>query len=210
MLRFIYANDLGVFPKLADTMFRDRAAQFRERLGWDVTVDTQGHERDEYDNENPLYVIWQNADGGHGGSFRLLPTTGPTMVNDHFTHLMNGRRVESPLIWECTRFCLEKGSGPRVAAALMLGGGGIMERFEIEHFIGVFDAPMTRIYSRIGSAPTVLGAVGQGRAKTSVGLWSFSNDARARVARSAGLSPALIRLWLDRCFGREIQARKSA
>jgi len=68
MLRYIYAQDLDRFPTLAEGMFKDRADQFKTRLGWDVTVDAQGYERDEYDALNPLYVIWENADGSHGGS----------------------------------------------------------------------------------------------------------------------------------------------
>ena len=111
MIRYIYGNDLHKFPKLARTMFLDRADQFKTRLGWDVTVDDRGFERDAYDDENPLYVIWENRDGSHGGSMRLLPTVGRTMVNDHFIHLTDGVRIESPLIWECTRFCLSRGAG---------------------------------------------------------------------------------------------------
>ena len=125
MLRYIYANQLGQFPRLRDEMFTHRAEQFRTRLGWDVSVDAQGHERDEYDDLNPLYIIWETADGGHGGSSRFLPTTGPVMVNDHFSHLLSGP-IRSPLIWECTRFCMAPGQGPNVAAALMLGGGELM------------------------------------------------------------------------------------
>ena len=45
MLRYVYASDLGDHPKLANTMFCDRADQFKTRLGWDVTVDAKGHER---------------------------------------------------------------------------------------------------------------------------------------------------------------------
>lgn len=210
MLRFIQENDLTLFPKLAQGMYRDRAAQFRDRLGWDVHVNEHGEERDEYDAENPLYVIWQNADGGHGGSLRLLPTTGRTMVNEHFLDLTGGVQIESPQIWECTRFCLSRTARPRVAAALMLGGGEIMQNFGIEHFVGVFDAPMSRIYSKIGSSPTVLGTAGLGRAKTSVGLWEFTPEAHRAVARSAGLSPALVRLWFERSFGRYARVAMSA
>ena len=47
MLRYIYADSLDQFPRLADQMFRDRAGQFKTRLGWDVTVDAKEHERDE-------------------------------------------------------------------------------------------------------------------------------------------------------------------
>ena len=133
MLRYLYADDLPTYPKLADTMFRDRADQFKTRLGWDVTVDAAGHEHDEYDDLNPLYVIWENADGSHGGSMRFLPTTGSVMVNDHFSDLLGGGAVSSPVIWERTRFCLARGADAKVAAALMLGGGEIMQGFEIEH-----------------------------------------------------------------------------
>ena len=210
MLRFIYADDLGQYPKLASAMFRDRAVQFRDRLGWDVTVDAAGEERDEYDALNPLYVIWQTGDGGHGGSMRFLPTTGRTMVNEHFLDLTGGVRIESPLIWECTRFCLARDAGARVAAALMLGGGEVMQQFGVEHFVGVFDAPMVRIYSRIGSAPTVLGSAGSGRTRTSVGLWDFTPQGQRQVAQRAGISPALVQLWFERSFGPAHKARISA
>ena len=120
MLRYIYGDELNQFPKLRDTMFRDRACQFKARLGWEVDVDATGQERDAYDDKNPLYVIWQRADGSHGGSMRFLPTVAETMVNDHFTHLTDGVEIRHPMIWECTRFCLAKGAETRVSAALML------------------------------------------------------------------------------------------
>ncbi len=200
MLRYVYANELDQFPRLADEMFTHRADQFHRRLGWDVTVDGQGHEQDEYDDLNPLYVIWETAEGGHGGSTRFLPTVGPVMINDHFSHLTSGP-IRSPLIWECTRFCMAPGQGPNVAAALMLGGGELMNGFGVTHFVGVFDARMVRIYSRVGSSPEVLGGVGKGRERISVGLWSFEKEAQARVAARAGVSPALSQAWFDRDFG---------
>ncbi|MCC1491665.1 acyl-homoserine-lactone synthase [Cognatishimia sp. F0-27] len=200
MIRYIYGNDLHQFPLLATTMFRDRADQFHTRLGWEVSVDAHGEERDAYDDLNPLYVIWENEDGTHGGSMRLLPTTGQTMVNDHFIHLTDGVRIESPFIWECTRFCLARGATPGVAAALMLAGGEVMRGFNVEHYVGVFDARMVRIYRRIGASPEVLGQEGEGRAMIAVGLWEFTEEAQALVAKSAGVSPDLSRRWFERAF----------
>lgn len=200
MLRYVYASDLDDFPKLARTMFQDRADQFKSRLGWDVQVDHNGFERDEYDDLNPLYVIWEEPDGSHGGSMRFLPTTGRTMVNEHFGDLISGPIV-SPLIWECTRFCLTRGAGSHVAAALMLGGGEIMQNFGIEHFVGVFDARMVRIYRMIGSSPEVLGSAGNGRDQISVGLWHFDDQAAASVAERAGVPMERSRQWFDRSFG---------
>ena len=194
MLHFLYADQLDRHPVLKRGMFRDRADQFATRLGWEVTVEN-GEERDAYDALNPLYVIWQDESGGHGGSLRLLPTTGPCMVNDHFTHLTDGVAIRSPLIWECTRFCLSRGAKSHVAAALMLGGGEVMRRCGVEHLVGVFDARMVRIYRAIGASPTVVGARGEGAERISVGLWEETPEARARVARRAGIDPAHCADW---------------
>jgi|TARA_B110000483_G_scaffold228475_1_gene291328 acyl homoserine lactone synthase len=182
-------------------MFRDRADQFKIRLNWEVNVDAHGFERDEYNDLNPLYVIWENADGTHVGSMRFLPTVGRVMVNDHFPHLLGGGPIFSPTIWECTRFCLSRAANPKVVAALMLAGGEIMEGFGVEHVVGVFDARMVRIYRRIGSSPEVLGREGEGRAQISGGLWHFASEAKAQVAQKAGLSSEISRLWFDRALG---------
>ena len=201
MLRFLYGSQLGRFEKLRRSMHLDRTYQFRDRRGWPVNVDENGEERDEYDRDDTLYVIWENQDGSHGGSMRLLPTTGRTMVNDHFLHLTDGKPVLSPSVWECTRFCLSRNASPRVAAALMLAGGEVMQHFGIAYFVGVFDAPMKRIYQKIGAEPRVLGSAGYGRSQTSVGLWSMTEQAKRAVSRSAAISAPLMRLWFERSFG---------
>ncbi|MCF6231982.1 MAG: autoinducer synthase [Rhodobacteraceae bacterium] len=203
MIRYIYADDLSLYPKLASSMFRDRADQFHTRLGWPVDVDDLGEERDQYDALNPLYVIWEQPDGRHGGSMRFLPTTGRVMVNEIFGHLIGDGTITSPHIWECTRFCLARGADAKTAAGLMLAGGEIMSGFGIRHFVGVFDARMQRIYRAIGSSPEVLGSQGQGREMISVGLWEFTEAARRKVAQRAGISPTLSQLWFDRAFGSE-------
>lgn len=201
MLRYLYGDQLCNHPKLVDSMFRDRAEQFHERLDWDVTVDDRGWERDEYDDLNPLYVIWETDDGNHGGSMRFLPTTGQTMVNDHFVDLMDGVQLQSPFIWECTRFCLKPKAEGRVAASLMLAGGELMKAFDVRHFVGVFDARMVRIYRLIGSSPDVLGQSGEGRNWVAVGLWTYDDEARDRVARRAGISSELSEKWFESSFG---------
>jgi len=207
MLRYIYADDLSRFPRLASTMFKDRADQFLTRLNWEVSVDANGYERDEYDAENPLYVIWERPDGTHGGSMRFLPTTGRTMVNDHFLDLTDGERVSSPLVWECTRFCLAPGADARVSAALMLGGMEIGRGEGLSHAVGVFDARMVRIYRRLGWGPIVLGTSGAGREAISVGLWDFGDNVRPRLLTKAGVSGEVSQFWYDRAFdGKTVRA----
>ena len=199
MIRYLQAHDFPRFSKLAEGMFRDRTAQFRDRLGWDVSVDAEGRERDQYDIPQALYVIWEEADGRHGGSMRFLPTTGTTMVNEHFLHLTDGARVASPRIWECTRFCLAPGAEGRVAAALMLGGLELGLRFGLSHAVGVFDAPMLRVYRALGWSPEVLGTADG----VSAGLWAFDPALRAILCRRAKVSPEFADWWVRRAFGEE-------
>jgi acyl homoserine lactone synthase len=200
MLRYIYGDSLHQFPLLRDTMFRDRADQFKNRLGWAVNVNAAGHERDEYDDLNPLYVIWENEDGSHGGSMRFLPTTGSTMVNDHFSHLTDGVRIESPLIWECTRFCLAPGAERKVTAALTVGAGEVMDEFKLDHFVGVFDPRMERIYRLMGLSPDVIGRAGEGRDEIGVGLWEMRADVFAPTLAKLGVDRATSKEWLLRAF----------
>ncbi len=210
MLRYIYGDQLAAYPLLRDTMHADRAIQFHDRLGWDVTVDANGFERDEYDDINPLYVIWENPNGTHGGSMRFLPTSGRTMVHDHFADLLCGADIRSDKIWESTRFCVSQGAGAHVAAGLMLAGGELMRAFDLTHLLGVFDARMVRIYNMIGAAPVVLGSSGKGRDKISVGLWAFRHSDRSVVLRRAGVSSDASEHWFKRSFGHAIKRKQIA
>ena len=209
MIRYIYGDTLNAFPRLRDGMFQDRAVQFRDRLQWDVAVDEQGFERDDYDDLNPLYVIWEEPGGRHGGSMRFLPTSGRTMVNDHFAHLSE-TQISSPLIWECTRFCLAPDASARVAGLLMLAGGELMRAFSLTHLLGVFDARMVRIYKMIGASPEILGSDGEGRDKISVGLWPYRAQDRLRVLRRAGVSSEISEAWFERSFGHPIKLQNAA
>lgn len=201
MLRYIYAHDLNAFSDLAHSMFTDRADQFRTRLGWDVNIDPNGEERDQYDALDPLYVIWEMPDGSHGGSMRFLPTTGPVMVNEVFGELTGGNPISSPLIWECTRFCLAREATGNVAGALTLAGLEIMRNLGVAHFAGVFDRRMVRIYRSLGFSPEVISSSGSGRDQISLGLWEYDPDSYQRVAQRAGITPEVSQLWFDLSFG---------
>jgi N-acyl-L-homoserine lactone synthetase len=203
MIRYVTGKELPSFPLLQETMFRDRAVQFRHRLGWEVEVDANGWEQDDYDLLNPIYVIWQMPNGRHGGSMRFLPTVGRTMINDHFRHLSGGRAVSHPKMWECTRFCLSEDADSNASAALLLGGAQLGVGFGLARAVGVFDARMVRIYRLLGWQPAVLGSAGKGADAISLGVWEFSEEVRRKMAAKAGVSPEVSSLWFDRAFGPE-------
>ena len=195
MLHFLYGDELSTRPALAHSMFKDRAEQFNRRLGWDVYVDRLGEERDEYDKLNPLYVIASGPNGLHEASMRLLPTVGQTMVNDHFLDLTDGVKIQSPVIWECTRFCVSPTTQFNVATKILAAGGKVMAEFSIEHFVGVFDRKMLAVYRRIGSSPTVVGWSKEEQTKVGVGLWKYTSDNYLQLLSKCGLSPIEMELW---------------
>ncbi len=210
MIRFVYGDELDRFPILKKTMFRDRAEQFKNRLNWDVSVTASGEEIDQYDELNPLYIIWEMPDGRHGGSMRVLPTVGRTMTAEHFRHLTDGVHVCSPLIWEVTRFCLAPGAAPGVAAALMLAGCELAQRFGLAQALGVFDARMVRIYGRIGFQPEVIGTDGAGRDAISVGVWTFTDEARRAISARSGIPLEAAEAWFDEAFSPVLETKRAA
>lgn len=195
MIYFLYGSALASEPVLAHSMFLDRGAQFKTRLGWEVIVNEFGEEQDEYDLLNPLYVIVADDSGRHEASMRLLPTTGQNMVNDHFLDIAGGVSINSPIVWECTRFCTSPGARPNSAAKLMTAGGKVMQELCIEHFVGVFDHKMLPVYRLIGSVPTVLGWSQGGTNKIGVGLWKYCADNYKRLLNRSGLSAVEIELF---------------
>lgn len=192
MIRFMYGNELDAAPELRRSMHMDRSFQFSQRLKWDVSVNDEGEERDQYDQLNPLYIVVEDSNGSHAGSMRLLPTVGPTMVNDHFLHLTDGVAIQSPMIWECTRLCLGPSSTRGTASALLAAGAKVMLEFNVLHYVGVFDTRMIRIYARLGASPTIVGCSGNQSDQIAVGLWEFDDQKFHRLCLNGGVSPKQI------------------
>lgn len=195
MIRFLFGTDLEDHPELAADMFRDRAAQFRDRHGWDVTVDALGWETDQYDVLDPLYVIAVDGDGGHAGSMRFLPTTGPHMLADVFGHVATP--ICAPNTWEVTRFCLAPGAGREVARTLLLGASQMGLALGLSHAIGIYDAPMARVYRRLGWEPVHLGEANG----IAAGLWRFSAEKQDELCAKLGLHARTPKRWFEQDLG---------
>lgn len=197
MIRYFFASQLNENAELAADMFRDRATQFRDRMGWDVTVDDMGWETDQYDLIDPLYVVVENGKDRHGGSMRFLPTTGRTMLDEIFPHLTGGTPIRSPGIWECTRFCLSPGATGKIAQMLLLAASELGLAIGVRQSVGVFDHPMMRVYRRLGWAPELLGH----RDGIAAGLWTFSEEVHDKLCADTGMEPRALRGIFERALG---------
>ncbi len=200
MIVVLEQHNADQYRHLIDEMFRLRARIFRDRLNWDVEV-TDGKERDRYDDEQPVYIIYcDNGARVVKGSLRLLPTTGPTLLADIFSDtLPDAVNLTAPSIWECTRFCLDDNlwEGGRedemlfASAALIEAVGDVALRAGIEAIIGNFDEPMLRLYRRVGCEVEVLGSTSRYGRPVYLGLHPISEPivrrikARLNKARSA-------------------------
>jgi N-acyl-L-homoserine lactone synthetase len=167
MLKVIEGTRSSLFPAEMDAMFRNRAAVFSERLGWEVIV-KNGRERDVFDDENPLYLISVDpCTGEYWGSLRLLPTTGPNMLRDVFPFLLEkDESIESATIWETSRICAVSAegqpertrSGVNLALGELLAGiGEIAITAGLTQVVAVFDARIYRVLKAAGCNPQLIG-----------------------------------------------------
>jgi acyl homoserine lactone synthase len=127
-----------------------------------------GKERDKYDDEAPVYIIYTDEHRREvRGSLRLLPTTGPTLLADHFADTIpDAVHLSSPTIWEATRFCLSETILDReshegllfASTAIITAVGEIAVKAGIESIVGNFDTAMLRLYRRIGCGVEILGS----------------------------------------------------
>jgi N-acyl-L-homoserine lactone synthetase len=111
----------GLFTIELDSMHRDRKRVFVDRLKWNVPVVDDVYEKDQFDNENAVYIVATDADTGqHHASLRLTPTLKPHMLRDVFSTLCEDGVPAGPHIWELTRICISP-SLPRELARKSLG-----------------------------------------------------------------------------------------
>ena len=134
MIRIIPGEWRARYPRLIDEMHKLRRSVFHERLKWQVTVINRW-EIDGYDALDPLYVLSLDEDERVIGGLRLLPTTGFNMLNDTFSQLLpDHARIQSPLIWESSRFTVKMTGDTRLDAPVIsrataeLGRGGDLRR----------------------------------------------------------------------------------
>lgn len=162
MIIVIDALNRDEYSGLLDQMFRLRAEVFGERLGWDVKI-TDGREIDEFDALDPAYVIGVDEEGHVVSCVRALQTTGPHMLADVFSAILDGEPpLRSARIWESTRFCVDtrrlgkgdsKLSVSQATCELMIGALEYAQASGISDIITVIDPIMNRVLKRSDNAP---------------------------------------------------------
>ena len=202
MIVCINGSDREQHQDLVQEMYRQRARVFSERMKWDVIV-RDGMEYDEFDEENPLYLISVDEKTGClRGSLRLLPTTGPNMLRDVFPQLLPPDQIiESPTVWESSRFSMDveaitPQAGRRVSyvtCELIAGITEISLQSGISHIVSVFDAAMFRVLKAAGAGPDLIGGGRRiGVCTTYAGMFEMSDDFLDAVRRAGGIEGSVL------------------
>nr|WP_170538705.1 acyl-homoserine-lactone synthase [Ruegeria arenilitoris] len=150
------------FKDVLDEMFKLRARVFGDRLGWEVNIQ-DGREFDQFDSLNPAHVVSINDEGDVVGCMRLLQTTGPHMLADVFSSILDGEPpIRSAQVWEATRFCVDtkrlgrgrgKNSVSYVTSEVMIGSFEYAQEAGVLDSVAVIDPVMNRVLQRSGNAP---------------------------------------------------------
>ena len=104
MIHIVNAENRAIFAADLHAMHRQRKAVFVDGLGWNVPVQGE-QEVDAYDRHGTIYLLAHDASGDLIGSARLLPTTSPHLMSDHFAHLCQKGVLHGVHTWEASRFC---------------------------------------------------------------------------------------------------------
>ena len=206
MIEIIQGDDIARRKDVVEEMFRIRARVFHDILKWDVTV-KDGLEIDQFDDADPLYLVSIDEETGEiQGSVRLLPTTGPNMLRDVFGCLMaEGEVVESPLVWESSRFSLNPDYSRHansnlntVTVELLLGLVEMGMAAGIEYIVSVYDARMSRIFKRANCAADIIGGPMKiGTVPTFAGLFDINAERWHSIASVADIRKPVIGNWSE-------------
>ena len=162
MIYVIDSLNHSAHSTLLNDMFRLRKRVFHDRLGWDVQI-ADGLETDLFDDLDPAHVVSVDDEGNVVGCMRLLQTTGPHMLADVFSSLLDGEPpLRSSTVWEATRFCVDtqrlaggrgRNSISYVTSEVMIGAFEFAMAAGVQDAVAVIDPVMSRVMQRSGNAP---------------------------------------------------------
>lgn len=198
MIIVIDALNKSRFADVLDDMYRLRARVFQDRLDWEVEV-KDGREIDRFDALDPAYVISLDDTLAVVGCLRLLQTTGPHMLSDVFSNILDGEPpLRSATLWESTRFCVdtarlhEKGtrnSISHVTCEVMIGALEYTIDAGITDVVTVIDPIINRVLKRSDNAPYDYVGTPKpfGKVTAMAGLLDCTPERLARVRAFAGI-----------------------
>lgn len=199
------------YAGLLDQMFRLRKNIFADELEWDVPV-SGDWEKDSYDAFDPVYLVWTNVEQTKLiSSVRLMPTMGPTLLNDVFNRTFPSHvDLQSPSMWEATRMCVDKDALKKFYPNISyFQAMSIMVAFTcevachagIETVISNYEPHIARIYKSAGAVFDEIGRSDTyGKRAVCCGVFDTSESTLKVMLKKLNITRELTQLNLDDCL----------
>lgn len=185
MFSILEYNKINCDRELWNSMLRDRAGQFVDRHRWPLTVNEEGLEIDNYDDEFSEYgIISQNS--VHLASVRLRPASCGSIVEHHFGSLWQPHRRRLSAATEITRLCstpiLPYHKRRLLISDLMLAACQHAIRNGVDQIFGLVYASVYRLLTGIGCPSEIL-ASEEGKRPVLLALWRPSEIACSEIQK---------------------------
>lgn len=202
MLVVVQAGQVGK-TRLLIEMHRMRKRVFKDRLSWSVNISRSGMEVDAFDLPEAFYLLAVTGEGAVTGSWRFLPTSGPTMIRDIWPEFMTTIDFPSdPFVWEGSRFSVEKAPGTHskglaqishTTQELFCGITELCVHCGIREIFTLYDMRIARLLGRLNCpAKQVSSRICINGLPAEVGRFVTDQAMLERLRRSAGIYHNLI------------------
>jgi acyl-homoserine lactone synthase len=104
VIHLICAENRHLYEDVLAEMHRARTEFFVKGRGWTNLEVQGGLEQDAYDNDDTLYLVGFDSDGGIAVSARLLPADNGSVLGDCFPHLVTDGPAKGPGVFELSRY----------------------------------------------------------------------------------------------------------
>jgi len=203
MISCISCENVHEFGTALHSQFRLRYEGFIERQHYEVSV-YDGMEFDQYDTPASRYLVY-HTDGGQAlGVSRLTPTVLSCMLADLWPHLVTDKsNLRSPLIWEGTRYCVDKDIDPALRQRIVHEmASAYLEfglRLGLQKIVGLMPTYIYRsVFERPGIEMEYLGPVEMiGRHKCRAVAIPVTAQQLATVRRKTGITGGVLRFNRD-------------
>jgi acyl homoserine lactone synthase len=202
MIEITQSGQIGKTGLLFD-MHRLRAHVFKARMGWNVQIDSNGLEVDDYDLPETVYILALNNMRKVVGIWRLLPTHGPTMIRNIWPEFLRSLPMPARTdVWEASRFAVHSfNSDPRKAkeeaqtaiGELFCALTELCIEVGINEVFTLYDARIARVIRRLDCEPYAVSPphLIDGN-KSFVGAFKTNESMLQRIKCATGITKSVI------------------
>lgn len=202
MIEIIQPGQAGK-TSLLFAMHRLRTRVFKEMLKWDVKVDSDGLEVDQFDLPEAVYLLALDESRRVIGNWRLLPTSGPTMIRDVWPQYLKSLPMpEAEDVWEASRFAISVLDGDpkkvaeqtqRTIGEMFCALTELCMHVGIKEIYTLYDERIARVIKRIDCQPCrISDKMPIDGANCQIGAFKTDGAMLSRLQKSTGITESFL------------------